>query len=238
MGAGVACQRCGASTPLPDDVRVASFRCAYCGAELATAAYVGRDIASAEGMREHMRAIVADPHHLRQRPMPRFESGNAATRPSTCRFCHGPVAVPLDLRSKTFECPTCRRTDAVEAHVQGKERFFLDMQRQMEGNQALARLRAEGVACHACGARNPVVDPAAVQVVCSHCRAVILLADHVPSDAVARARLKLGIAELRAGLAERQKRQARITAIIVVAVVAVVAVVGLGGLITAVLVRR
>jgi hypothetical protein len=178
-------------------------------------------------MREHMRAIGENPRQLAQMPMPRFESGNTATRPSTCRFCQAPVAVPLDLRVKTFECPSCRRTDAVEMHVQGKERFLLDMQRQVAGNQALAKLRAEGVVCHACGARNAVVDPAAVQVVCTHCRAVILLSDHVASDALARARLKLGLGELRAGIARSQQREARITTIVVVTVILLAAVGGL-----------
>jgi DNA-directed RNA polymerase subunit RPC12/RpoP len=225
MGHGVACGRCGASTPLPDDLRVPSFRCAYCGAELATSAYVGKDIASAEQVREHFRAIVADPRHVAQTPMPRFESTNAATRASTCRHCGAPVAVPLDLRAKTFECPACKKTDYVTAHVSDKERFALDMQRQMAGNQALAQLRAAGVPCQACGARNAIVDPAAVQVVCTSCGAAILVSDHVASDAVARSRLKQGLVEMRAGLAESQKRQARTNVIIVVVVVVAVAII-------------
>jgi hypothetical protein len=53
-----------------------------------------------------------------------------------------------------------------QAPLTDAQRMMLDAQRQMAGNQALAKLRAEGVPCGTCGALNPVADPAAVQVVC------------------------------------------------------------------------
>jgi DNA-directed RNA polymerase subunit RPC12/RpoP len=218
MGRGVACGRCGASTPLPDDIRVPSFRCAYCGVELATSAYVGREIASAEAMRQHFQAIAKDPREAMQSPAPRLEGGNRETRESRCRRCGAPVQVPLDLHARAVACGACGHTDGIAVHVSDKERFFLDMQRQMEGNKALARLRAEGVPCHACGARNPVTDVAAVQVVCKSCGAAILLSEHVPADAVARSRLKLGVSELRAGIAAQQKRAAKVNVIVTLSV--------------------
>lgn len=38
---GVTCSRCGASTPLPDDLRTPTFSCAFCHGELQAAAYAG-----------------------------------------------------------------------------------------------------------------------------------------------------------------------------------------------------
>ena len=47
MGAGVTCEHCGGSTPLPDDLRVPHFACRYCEARLTTARYAGK-VASAD----------------------------------------------------------------------------------------------------------------------------------------------------------------------------------------------
>jgi hypothetical protein len=114
------------------------------------------------------------------------------------------------LRIKTFECPTCRRTEFVNAYISDGERMALDVKRQMAGNAALKQLRADGVPCHRCGAKNPVHDPTAVQIVCAYCRAAILLSDHVAADAIARARLKEGLYgmmdDLQRGQKERDRR--------------------------------
>jgi hypothetical protein len=77
---------------------------------------------------------------------------------------------------------------------------------------------AGDVPCHACGARNAITDVAAVQVVCTSCGAAILLSDHVSADAVARSRLKQGVAELRAGIADQEKRAVRRNLIITLSV--------------------
>jgi hypothetical protein len=175
-------------------------------------------------MRAYMQGLVANPHGPRAAPA-RFESTNTTTRAATCRHCQGPVSVPLDLRTKTFVCPTCHRTESVASYVPDKERFVLDMQRQMAGNQALKDLRAAGVPCHRCGANNSVADPTAVQVLCTYCGAAILLSDHVASDAVARARLKQGLVEMRAGFEAAKKAQDRRVLILVACIFGVV---GLG----------
>jgi DNA-directed RNA polymerase subunit RPC12/RpoP len=212
---------------LPGDLRVPSFRCSACGAELATSAYVDKSIASVEQMRVYLEGLAANPRAAGARPAPRFETTNADVRPATCRHCGGAVSVPLSLRDKTFVCPTCHRTEAIVNYVTDKERFVLDMQRQMAGNRALKDLRTAGVPCHRCGAQNPIADPAAVQVVCSYCGAAILLSDHVSADAIARARLKQGLVDLRAGFEAAQKTQDR-KVLILVACILGVAVAGVG----------
>jgi hypothetical protein len=169
---------------LPDDLRAPSFQCAFCRSPLATAAFVGSDIARAEQMRDFFRGVVANPQ-APPAPPPRDERAVAAMRAD----------------------------------------FAGEIQRQIAGNQALAKLRAEGVPCHRCGARNPILDPTAVQVVCAHCRSVILLSDHVGEDALARARMKQGIVELRAGIAaetKRRDRRALVVALVIVVAMAVV----------------
>jgi hypothetical protein len=220
MVRGVSCTRCGASTPLPADLRVPSFRCSACSTELVTAAYVGKDIASAEQFTAYLRGLPGHPHGPQAAP-PRFESTNTQVRAANCRHCAGAVAIPLALREKTFVCPTCQRTEPIAAYVSDKERFAFDMQRQMAGNQALKDLRTAGVPCHRCGANNPVLDPAAVHVVCTYCGAAILLSDHVASDAVARARLKQGLVDMRAGFEAAKKAQDRKVAILVACILGV-----------------
>jgi hypothetical protein len=113
---------------------------------------------------------------------------------------------------------------AVTRYLSDMQRVALDAQRQIAGNQALARLRAEGVPCGQCGARNPVTEDAAVQIICQYCRAPILLSDHVDTSAVARSRLRLGVDRLRASMAEDERKQKRINLIIAVVVVAGVSI--------------
>jgi hypothetical protein len=124
-----------------------------------------------------------------------------------------------------FGQTNCKRTEPVNANVQDKERMMLDIQHQMEGNRALEQLRTAGVPCHKCGAKNPVADPAAVQVICTYCGTAILLANHVSSDAVARARLKQGLFEMRAGLATAQKNQDKKVLILALALSAIIGIV-------------
>jgi hypothetical protein len=214
---GVTCSRCGASTPLPDDVRVPTFACAFCHETLSTAAYAGSDVVSAEQMRAHFAGLM-DNRGAPQAPQVQFT--NTRTEPRPCVHCGVVLQVPLDMRAKTVACAACGRTEPVTRYFSDGQRMMLDAQRQISGNQALARLRAQGVPCGQCGARNPVTEEAAVQVICQYCRAPILLSDHVDTSAVARSRLRMGVDQLRAGIADRERQQKRLNVIITVAVFA------------------
>ena len=226
---GVTCPRCGASTPLPDDLRAPSFACAFCHATLDTAAFAGRGAVSADALLGHMRAAVADPANaIASIPLaPRFEDENATTRPAQCRDCHAAVAVPMNLRVHTFACAGCGKPQRVSDYVSDRERFEADMARQVAGNDALKRLRAEGVACPKCGGHNAVPEGASVQFPCGFCAATILLADHVDAGAVARQRLKENVFGLRDELMRKQQHRDRMTTRIIVGAIALVAVAGL-----------
>jgi DNA-directed RNA polymerase subunit RPC12/RpoP len=208
MAQGVTCSRCGAGTPLPDDLRTPAFECAYCHAQLSTAAYAGKDVVSAEQMRAQMTnpraAQPATPHAFI----------NTRTQAAPCVHCGVVLQVPLDMRAKTVDCPACKRVEPVQRYFADGQRLMLDMQRQIAGNQALARLGTDGVPCSRCGGLNPVTEAAAVQVVCRYCGAPILLSDHVDTSAVARSRLKLGIQEMRGAMTEQQRKQKRLNLII------------------------
>src|ERR1700722_14425344 len=106
MGHGVACSKCGASTPLPDDLRLPTFQCAFCGEQLATAAYAGRSALSADEMREHLLKVVSG--GSASGPVTHFEQHSTATRPGTCVHCGRPIKVPLDLQARTVDCPSCK----------------------------------------------------------------------------------------------------------------------------------
>jgi len=178
MGRGVDCSRCGASTPLPDDLRQPTFRCGACGAELSTAAFAGASAVSADALVGHVRAAVAgraDPAAT-----PRFDGGGSG----------GPGA--------------------------------FDPAGQIAGNQALARLRAEGVRCGGCGGLNPVPDDGSVQVVCRFCGAAVLLADHVDPAAVGRDRLKHGIFAFRDEVIRQQEARDRLVRNVILAAVGVI----------------
>ncbi|MBX3227028.1 MAG: hypothetical protein KIT84_41275 [Labilithrix sp.] len=216
MGRGVTCRQCGASTPLPDDLRVPSFACQYCRAQLVTAAYAGAAAVSADALLGHVGAAMRGE---RTDAAPRFEgSRSAATRAAECRHCRAPVAVPLDVTVHTFRCAPCGREQRVNEYVSDGERLAIDLGRQVAGNDALARLRAEGVECSRCGGKNAVPDDGSVQIVCQFCKAAVLLSDHVDASAVARARLKHGIHAARGEIVH--KRTARDKLIIIGAVIA------------------
>jgi hypothetical protein len=225
---GVTCPRCGGSTPLPHDLRVPTFECAFCHATLQTAAYAGQAAVSADALLGHIGAVVSAPAHAaaHAQAAPRFQGGSSEHRPAQCRACGGAVAVPLDLQVRTFGCPTCGRTHQVDDYVSNDERFRLDMARQVAGNEALRRLQAEGVPCGRCGGRNAVPSDGSVQVPCSFCGAPILLSDHVDASAVARQRLKHGVFALQEQLVAAQKARDRWILTVIVAVVAV-ALIGL-----------
>ncbi len=224
---GVTCQRCGASTPLPADLRAATFACAFCGAQNDTAAVVGREAPSADALLGHIAQIAADPANLRAmvQNAPRFEGGSAGTRAASCMRCHAPVAVPLDVTIHQFACGACGSTERVEAYISDKERLDIDMARQLAGNEAFKRLKAEGVPCVRCAGKNAVPDDGSVQLVCRFCNATILLTDHVDASAIARNRLKHGVfamrdEALRANAAnERRTRTLAITVAVLVALV-------------------
>jgi hypothetical protein len=105
---GVACSRCGASAPLPDDLRVPTFTCAFCQQTLSTAAYAGKDVVSAEQMRAHFAGLMANPLAT---PAPSVQFTNTRTEPRPCVHCGVALQVPLDMRTKVVACSACGRTE-------------------------------------------------------------------------------------------------------------------------------
>jgi len=225
MTLGVTCTACGGSTALPADLRVGTFVCQFCQATLSTAAYAGAGAVSADALLGHLRAHVAAPTPdvaAAVAAAPRFHGESSETRAAQCLRCQAPVEVPLALTIRELTCGRCGSTQPVSAYISDAERLTLDMQRQVAGNQALAALRASGVACPRCGGQNDVPGGGALQVACRFCAHVIVLAHHVDASAVARARLKEGVYQLRDELVRAQKTHERTTLVVVVAAVAVV----------------
>lgn len=236
MGQGVSCLSCGASTPLPDDLRVPTFTCAYCQATLQTASYAGASAVSADALVGHMQRAMASPETAvaSMKDAPRFAGGDTNTRTMACRRCGGALAVSLDVEVPTVTCPACHDTAPVRVYIPDQERFELDMARQVAGNEAYKRLLAEGVKCGRCGGHNRVADDGSVQQVCTFCGAAILLAEHVDASAIARHRLKHGVFALRdaaiaAQAAQQQKVNRVVGVVVAVVVVAVLAINLLGG---------
>jgi hypothetical protein len=233
---GVTCHRCGASTALPEDLRVRTFGCTFCGAEIETASVVGREAVSADALLDHIARNVASRGDLGEmaRSAPRFEGGSAGTRAARCMRCDAPVEVPLDVTVHHFVCGGCGSNEPVVAYVSDKERLEIDMARQIAGNEAFKRLKAEGVPCVRCAGKNAVPDDGSVQLVCRFCNATILLTDHVDPSAIARSRLKHGAYAMRdqaRAANEASQRRARMISIgIVVAIVVLIAVVNLVGI--------
>ncbi|MCB9594551.1 MAG: hypothetical protein H6719_17595 [Sandaracinaceae bacterium] len=223
---GVTCPKCGASTPLPDDLRTPTFECGFCHATLSTAQFAGEVAVSADELIGHMRGTLeealANPSApLRdQRTAPKFAGGNKATRDLTCKLCQATTPVPLAMEAHFFHCAACGREQAVAQYVSDRERFELDMARQVAGNEAFKRLVAEGVPCTKCGAMNAVPDDGSVQLPCTSCGATILLSDHVDESAIARQRLKHGAFGLRDEMMARQMAQQSRSKVIVGVVIA------------------
>lgn len=225
---GVTCHHCGASTPLPEDLRAPTFHCAFCAAEIVTASVAGREAVSADALIGHIEQVMAKPPAdlvASVHAAPKFEGGNAGTRASQCQRCGASVEVPLDLTVHHFACGACGANQPVNAYISDRERFELDMARQVAGNEALKRLKAEGVACGKCAGRNPVPDDGRVQIVCQFCRATILLGEHADPSAVARNRLKHAVYGIRDEAIRAQERQQRVVRNVVLAIVGV-AIVG------------
>ncbi|MBN8609598.1 MAG: hypothetical protein J0L92_03385 [Deltaproteobacteria bacterium] len=211
---GVTCSACGASTPLPDDLRVATFTCAFCRATLETARYAGKQAVTADVLTAHLEGVVANPQQAMQDMKdgvraPVFEDENQATRAAACTRCGGRLAVPLNLRIHQVTCGACGATHPVAQYVSDAERLALDMERQQRGNEALRNLAQSGVACTKCGGRNEVPTDGTVQIVCRFCSQTILLSDHVDAGAIARARLKNAVFGMKDELRAREERSQR-----------------------------
>lgn len=225
MDRGVTCTACGASTLLPEDLRVPTFSCSYCKATLQTAAYAGAGAVSADALMAHMRQQIASPpRDVREAiaSAPKFQGGSTETRPGTCVGCRAPVQVPLDLSVRQLRCGACGLDQPVSQHISDAERFQLDMQRQVSGNQALKAIERDGVPCTKCGGKNAVPTDGSVQVPCQFCGATILLSDHVDASAVARSRLKHGVYAMRDEIMRAQEAQQRRERLIALAIVVVV----------------
>lgn len=230
MSASVACARCGASTPLPDDLLQSTFPCRACGEVLQTAALAGGAAVSADqvvGFANEVAGQPFDPERLRDAP--RFHEENPDHLDRPCLRCGANLAVPLALTEKEVRCGACERTFPITAYLSDAERLERDMERQVRGNDALKRLVAEGLACSQCGGHNPVPDDHQVQLTCAFCGATLRLADYVDEGALARRRLARGVFALHDELAARQEQAERRGRWIGVAVVASLALLALAG---------
>jgi hypothetical protein len=211
---------------LPDDLRAPTFQCAYCKATIQTASVASAEVVSADALLGHMADAIANPSEdiaASVARAPKVVHGTAGFRDAQCKGCGAPVQVPLDVTVHRFECGGCKRTQFVDQYISDKERLDIDMARQVAGNQAFARLKAEGVPCGKCAGVNHVPDDGSVQVVCRFCSATILLTDHVDASAISRARLKQGVMEMRDEALRAQaeeQRNARVIAAVVFVVVA------------------
>ncbi|MCB9604399.1 MAG: hypothetical protein H6721_20100 [Sandaracinus sp.] len=207
MGKGVTCPSCGGSTPLPDDLRVATFDCTFCRTTLRTADFAGEGVVSAEGIARHLEGILdmsAQQAVEGAQALDPLEDRNHAMHDAACQLCGAPVKVPLALEEKVFTCGGCGKEQAIVRYVSDEDRAHLDMDRQVEENEALDRLIASGVSCGRCGGHNAVPDDGTPQVICVHCNNVILLGEHVAPGALARRRLRRAVFGLRD---EAQARQ-------------------------------
>ncbi len=225
MAKGVACDFCGATTPLPDNLLAPTFTCRYCHATLPTARYAGRAAVSADAIGEHMQEILENPPPggFDSVPMPRFEQ-SVGSRTDTCKVCGHAVEVPLDLAVSAFACKSCGRTQSVRDYISNEDRLMLEMQRQDVGSRQLEVARQQGVRCGRCGAPNEVPDDGSIQIVCRFCGAAILLAEHVDADALARSRLWHNVVETAEEQASKQEerqrqRDQKVTIYILVAIV-------------------
>ena len=193
---GVQCSQCGASTPLPGDLRIPTFECQYCHARLETARYAGEGAVRVDEMGAFLDAAL-DAGTADGLVAPKLVHGTAGFRPLPCFACNAEVQVPLAITINKVTCPSCGREAQVSRYISDAERLAIDMARQIAGNEELQRLQAEGLRCRKCNAHNAVAEPIEVQQLCTSCGGVILLSDHVPPDAVDRARLKASVYGIR-----------------------------------------
>jgi len=233
---GVSCPACGASTPLPADLRTPTFVCLFCKASLETARFAGAAAVSADALAGYIRGAASGERPVEQvvREAPRFEGESTATRASHCTRCKAPVLVPMALTVRSLTCAACGAAQPVSAHVSDQERLAADMARQMEGNAALKRARQEGLSCKGCGGHNPVPPEASLQFPCRFCGVVVLLTDHVDASAVARHRLAGDVFAFRDELVrEAAARDRKLRNVILAVVGVVVLAVGVAALVSA-----
>jgi len=220
----IRCPRCGASTPLPEDLRAATFLCAFCHHELTTAEFAGDAAVSADALVAHMEHAIANPMTAAEsaRSAPKFLGNSAEVRPSNCIDCKAPIDIPMDLTINNVTCAACGRVQATNKHIPQQERFEYDMARQVAGNRALDAFYADGVACTNCGGHLVFPDDGSVQFACPHCKTVLVASQWVDASAVGRRRLKHAVFEMRDELMERQKENDRSTTTIILVVIGLV----------------
>lgn len=213
---GITCTHCGGSSPVPADLRTPSFPCAFCGTILSTTAVAGHAAVSADGTIANLREAVTRPVSPEAvARMPVYRERPSHVRAAKCHHCGADVAVPLDLHEKELVCAACQRRQPITLYISDRERFELDMRRQVAANAELARARAEGVPCLSCGASCPVPDDGSIQTRCATCGAVVMLADHVDAGALARRRLMHGVHAIKNELTEQQAARDRKVKVVV-----------------------
>jgi DNA-directed RNA polymerase subunit RPC12/RpoP len=222
---GVTCSHCGASTPLPDDLRTPRFECQYCHTVLETVAYAGLGAVRAEEMRAVLDGIARG--EVPTSTPQRLVHGGDGTRDLPCVHCKATLAVPLHIETSTVTCAACGRVEPVNRYISDAERLEIDMQRQIAGNAAVAELVRNGIPCDRCGAPNQVPEPIPVQVVCSACSHAILLSGHVPADAVDRARLKHSALALRDAIQVKAKTANRTNSYVAIGMISVILVIAI-----------
>lgn len=226
---GVTCPHCGASTPLPSDLRTPTFACAFCHATLETARFAGDAAVSADALGGYLRGGVEHKGPVEDfiRAAPKFQGDNRESRDAACLRCQSALKVPMDLTVRTLTCPSCHIEQRINEYISDHLRFEADMQRQTAGNAALKQLRAQGVDCPKCGGHNQVPPQASVQFPCQFCDAVVLLSDHVDESAVARQRLAEQVFAMRDDLMAQGARRKRLELIIIASALGVFVVIGL-----------
>jgi hypothetical protein len=240
MGSAVLCAKCGASTSLPDDLRVPTFSCSACHETLSTAEHVGRSAVAVDALMGWMGEAINKPFDAdAARAAPKVPHGHGLTKSMPCQKCGAALAVPLDLGVHQVRCDACARTWPVAAYISDVERMNLDMARQVAENAAFAERVANGIRCAQCGGHNDVPDDDSVQIVCVHCGAAVLLGADGHEEAVARRRLKHGVFAVRDELIARQEAKQRRERWIALAVVGVVVlgaagVAGVGAVVAAI----
>lgn len=221
------CSQCGASTPLPADLRIPTFHCAYCNAALSTTAYAGVGAVRVDEMGAFFNAVV-ESGSAEGHVAPKLVHGTAGMRRMPCFACTAEIEIPLDVTISRVTCTSCGRDAAVNRYISDVERLQIDMARQVSGNAELKRLIAEGVQCKRCNAQNTFGDPVPVQLECTSCRGVILISDYVASDAVDRSRLRANAYAMRDNLIAKRTASGNRNAIVIVAIIVVVIAIALG----------
>jgi len=187
MGKPITCHRCGASTPLPDDLRVARFACRYCGTQLETERYAGPEAVAVDRLGAHMDAVYAG--ESPGGPFPIVDLGVEDFRDMACKRCGQPVRVPLSVDRYELRCESCGTSQYIHDYVSSEERWEIEEARNAEGRARLQALRTHGVECPSCGGRNELADDVGVvDFPCTFCGSAILLTDHLPAAFIARIR--------------------------------------------------